>query len=228
VNLFNKSILITGGSEGLGFALAQQFLEAGSRVLICGRSQDKLDKAEQLLNNTNLTTFCCDITDSSQVNLMVKNIASLDILINNAGIYLEAPLLQSSPLEISNVIDTNLKGLIYTTQACLPLLSKRSESFVVNIASTKALEPAQNLSIYCASKYAIHGFSESLKLELKNSNIKIFNLYPPSMKTAFHTKTGVEKDQSNWMTPIQVAEVVIFALTRNTPLAFDSLLLRNK
>lgn len=228
MNLFNKSILITGGSEGLGFALAQQFLEAGSRVLICGRSQDKLDKAEQLLSNTNLTTFCCDITDSSQVSLMVKNIASLDILINNAGIYLEAPLLQSSPLEISNVIDTNLKGLIYTTQACLPLLSKRSESFIVNIASTKALEPAQSLSIYCASKYAIHGFSESLKLELQNSNIKIFNLYPPSMKTSFHTKTGVEKDKSNWMTPTQVAEVVIFALTRNTPLVFDSLLLRNK
>lgn len=228
MDLFNKSILITGGSEGLGFALAKQLLAEGAYVLICGRSQEKLDKAEKLLDNTKLTTFRCDITDYFQVDLMAKNIAKLDILINNAGIYLEAPLANSSPPEISSVIDTNLKGLIHTTKACLPMLGKRSESFIVNIASTKALEPAENLSIYCASKYAVHGFSESLKLELKESNVKVFSFYPPSMSTNFHTKTGVAKDKSVWMTPEQAAEVIVFALTRKAPLTFDQLLLRNK
>lgn len=228
MNLINKTVLITGGSEGLGFALAKQFLEQGAQVLICGRNQDKLDKAKKLLNNPQLSTFRCDVTDYFQVQLMAKNITKLDILINNAGIYLEAPLADSSPQEITNVIDTNLKGLIYTTKVFLPLLQKRPESFIVNIASTKALEPAQNLSIYCASKYAVHGFTESLKLEIKEGNVKIFSFYPPSMSTDFHTKTGVAKDKSVWMTPEAAAEVIIFALTRNAPLTFDQLLLRNK
>lgn len=228
MNLHNKTVLVTGGSEGLGFELAKLLLAEGAYVLICARDQERLNQAAKLLKSDKLSTFKCDITDYLQVKLMVKNIAHLDVLINNAGIYYESALENSSIPMISNIIDINLKGLIYVTKACLPMLKKRPESFLVNIASTKALEPAENQSIYCASKYAVEGFSESLKLELRNTSVKTINFFPPSMGTDFHKKAGFTIDKHLWMTPEAAAETLVFALTRNSPLTFDQIVLRNR
>ncbi len=227
MNLQNKTALITGGSEGLGFALAKRLLEEGAYVIICGRNNEKLFESKRILGSDKITTFRCDITDFNQVSLMVKNIAKLDILINNAGIYHESSLENSSVIDISNVIDINLKGLIYVTKACLSMLKASPESFLINISSTKGLEPAEKQSIYCASKYAIEGFSESLKLDLKGKNVRIMNVFPSTMGTFFHRKAGIEKEKSKYMTPDSVAESIVFALTRNAPLRFDKLVLRN-
>lgn len=228
MNLTNKTILITGGSEGLGFALAKELLSHKSEVIICGRNKAKLAEASVNLNSPKLRTFVCDVSDNNQVELMVKNISKLDILINNAGIFMESPIESSSPLEISNVIDVNVKGVIYVTKACLPLLKRRSESYLINISSTKGIEGEENLSVYSASKFAVQGLTESLQLELKDSNIKIFGFYPASMDTTFHLKTGIVRDRSNWMTVEEVAEVIAFALGRPNPMMFDKLVLRNK
>ena len=229
MNLYNKSILITGGSEGLGFALARLLIEQQANVIICSRSRDKLSKAENMINSAKLRTFQCDVTDYRQTNLLAKNIPVLDVLINNAGIFLEGPLEDCSPENIANIIDVNVKGVINTTKACLPLLKKRPESYLINIASTKGIEGEKNLSVYCASKFAVHGFTEALKLELANTPVKVFGFYPASMQTDFHEKAKAQdKNKSSWMDAHAVAEVIAFALTRNSPLTFDHLVVRNK
>ncbi|HRO65123.1 MAG TPA: SDR family NAD(P)-dependent oxidoreductase, partial [Candidatus Dojkabacteria bacterium] len=92
MNLTNKTILITGGSEGLGFALAKELLSHNSEVIICGRNSEKLNDASKKLNSNKLRTFVCDVSDYNQVQMMVKNITNLDILINNAGIFMESPI----------------------------------------------------------------------------------------------------------------------------------------
>lgn len=228
MNLTNKTILITGGSEGLGFALAKELLSQKSEIIICGRSREKLNDASKKLNSNKLRTFVCDVSDYNQVQMMVKNITNLDILINNAGIFMESPIESSNPSEISNVINVNVKGVIYVTKACIPLLKRRKESYLLNISSTKGIEGEENLSVYSASKFAVQGFTESLQLELKETNIKVFGFYPASMDTTFHLKTGVVRDRSNWMTVEEVAEVIGFALSRPDPMMFDKLVLRNK
>lgn len=228
MNLFNKTILITGGSEGLGLELAKQLLAEKAEVIICSRSKDKLDYAARLLNSNKLRTFACDVSNSQEVELLVKNIDKLDILINNAGLYVEGNLEKNTPADISNVIDVNLKGLIYTTKSSLRLLKKQNSSFIVNVISTKGVEPAENLAVYCATKYGVRGFSESLRLELKSTNIKVFDFFPASMDTDFHKKTGVIKDKTNWMSTKDAAEVVVFALKREAPLTFDHLVIRNQ
>lgn len=228
MNLTNKTVLITGGSEGLGFALAKELLNQGSEVFICGRNSEKLEIASAKLKSSKLRTFVCDVSDYNQVQLMVKNISNLDILINNAGIFMESALELSNPSDISNVINVNVKGVIYTTKACLPLLKRRKESYLVNVSSTKGVEGESNLSVYSASKFAVQGFTESLQQELKDTNVKVFGFYPASMDTSFHLKTGVVRDRSHWMTVDEVAEVISFALTRSDPMMFDKLVIRNK
>lgn len=228
MNLFNKTILITGGSEGLGLELARQLLAEKAEVIICSRNKKKLDNAAKLLDSNKLRTFTCDVSNSNEVDLLVKNIDKLDILINNAGLYIEGSLDKNSSSDISNVIDVNLKGLIYTTKSSLKLLKKQNNSFIVNIISTKGVEPAENLAVYCATKFGVRGFSESLRLELKSTNIRVFDFYPASMFTDFHKKTGAIKDKSNWMSTKDAAEVVVFALKREAPLTFDHLVIRNQ
>lgn len=228
MNLFNKTILITGGSEGLGLELARQLLAEKAEVIICSRSKEKLDNASKLLNSNKLRTFTCDVSNSHEVELLVKNIDKLDVLINNAGLYIEGNLEKNNPADISNVIDVNLKGLIYSTRSSLRLLSKQNNSFIVNIISTKGVECAENLAVYCATKFGVRGFSESLRLELKSTNIRIFDFYPASINTDFHRKTGAIKDKSHWMSAKDAAEVVVFALKREAPLTFDHLVIRNQ
>lgn len=228
MNLFNKTILITGGSEGLGLELAKILLAERAEVIICGRSKEKLDNASQILASSKLRTFKCDVSDYNQVELLVKNIAKLDVLINNAGLYLDGAIEATDPSDISNILDVNIKGLIYTTKVSLKLLKKAREAFIVNILSTKAIEPASNLSVYTASKYGARGFSESLKIELKSTNVRILDFCPASMNTDFHYKAGSIKDKSKWMNPEDVAKVILFALKGDSPLTFETLVVRNR
>lgn len=228
MNLQNKTALVTGGSEGLGLEISRLLLKQGAEVIICARNKDKLDIASKELNSPKLRTMVCDVTNFKQVELLVKNIAKLDILINNAGLYIEGALINQKPQDISNVLDVNLKGLIYVTKVCLPLLMKQSEAYIVNVASTKGIEVAKDLSVYSASKWGVRGFTKSLQKDLEDTDIKVFGFYPASMKTNFHSKAGVEKNKQNWMTAKDAAESVIFAISRPAPQNYEELIIRNK
>ena len=228
MNLKNKTALITGGSEGLGLELAKMLLAQGAYVIICGRNKDKLAKAETILNNKNLRSFECDISNPQSVAMMMKNITNLDILINNAGVYIQGALESHSIKDINYMIDINSKGVIFTTKYALPLLKRAKEGLIINISSIRGIEFEANRSVYSSSKSAIWGFTESLKIELSDTNIKVMGLYPARMNTDLHKKSGANLDMSNSMTATQAAEALLFAITRKTPMLIDDLILRNK
>ncbi len=213
--------LITGGADGLGFALAEKLLEKGAEVIICGRSAEKLEEASKKLNNAKLKTVVCDVSEPKSVAAMAASVGDVGILLNNAGAFLDGALESYSDEQISTVIDSNLKGLIFVTKAFLPKMQEKGSGFIVNISSTSGLNPRLEQSVYAASKYGVTGFTDTLRLDLKGSGVKVIGVYPGGMATKLFEKAESEIDSANFIPPSEVAEVVAFALERKAPMVMQ-------
>jgi 3-oxoacyl-[acyl-carrier protein] reductase len=228
MELADKTVLVTGGSDGLGFAIAKKLLQRKAKVVICGRSLQRLEQAKSRLNSANLSTIQCDVSDYQAVTNMVAKLGPIDILINNAGIWVEGDLETHTPEHISQTIDINLKGAIYVTRAVLPDMKQRNEGFIFNISSTSGTKGKPGQSVYVASKFGVRGFTESLKIDLYHTNIKVAGFYPGGMKTKLFEKTGSNKDVSQYMDPNKVAAIVIFILERDDTMIMDHVVLNKR
>lgn len=183
----NKRVLITGGASGIGLALAETLLAEDCKVIICGRNKSKLEKAKADFPDVEITV--CDVADDASILKLYKScqdyFGGIDILINNAGVmnwinYLDN---NSTLQQQINEIDIDFGGPIKMTHYFLPDLLKRRESAIVNVSSGLAFVPAANMPVYSASKAALHSWTQSLRLQLKKSNIKVFELMPPFVAT---------------------------------------------
>jgi len=227
MKLKNKTVVITGGSDGLGFSLAKQFIGKGSKVYILGRNKTKLDGAVKRLGK-NAQGFVADVSKLNEVQKVADEIGQTDILINNAGVWIEGTISQNSEKEISDSIDINLKGVIYTTKAFLPQLEKSPEAHVVNISSTSGLKGRDNQAVYVASKFGVTGFTESLKVDLANTNIKVSGFYPGGMSTGLFEKAGTPKENADWMDTDKVAEIIAFMIERDASMVMDHVVLNKR
>lgn len=225
MDLKSKTVLLTGGSEGLGLSIAKKLIEAGSVVHITGRTEETLEKAKEEINSPSLYTHQVDASDYTQTKNLVEEIGDIDVLINNAGMWIEGPLESYDPTYISKVIDVNTKGVIYNTLAVLPQMKQRDSGYILNVISTSGITPKENQSVYVASKFAISGFTDSLKEELKPTNVKIAGFYPGGMNTRLFEKGNSPKDISKWMDTDKVAEVIIFMLTRDISMTMGHVVL---
>lgn len=232
MELANKTVVITGGSDGLGFALAKEFLHKGARVNIIGRNQDKVDGAVKILADSaiggQVNGFAVDVRDLGRLNEVAADIGTTDILINNAGVWLEGSLTQNSEQEISDTIDTNLKGVIYATKAFLPQLEKSQEAHIINVSSTSGLRGRANQAVYVASKYGVTGFTDSLKVDLQKTDIKVSGFYPGGMRTGLFEKAGSPKEHFDWMDAGAVAEVIIFMIERDASMVMDHVVVNKR
>ncbi|MBI2009753.1 MAG: SDR family oxidoreductase [Candidatus Chisholmbacteria bacterium] len=228
MNLPGKTALVTGGSSGLGLSIAKQLLQEKVKVVICGRSQAGITKATKQLGTSNLVAEACDVSNFSQVTAFTKKIGHIDILINNAGVWLEGALENNSVEKINETIDVNLKGVIYTTKAVLPQMKQKNDGYIVNISSTSGIKEKENQAVYVASKYGVRGFTDSLKLDLKNTNIKVMGLYPGGMNTPLFKKAGYPKENQDWMDPDKVADVVVFALKQDDTMILDHIVINKR
>jgi uncharacterized protein len=227
MKLKDKIIVITGGSDGLGFVLAKQFAGYGSKVCIIGRNKNNVGKALKSLGE-NARGFVADVSKLSEVQKVADKIGKSDILINNAGVWLEGSISQNTEKEISDAIDINLKGVIYTTKAFLPQLEKSPEAHVINISSTSGLKGRDNQAVYVASKFGVTGFTESLKVDLADTNIKVSGFYPGGMKTGLFEKAGTPKENSDWMDTNKVAEIIVFMIGRDASMVMDHVVLNKR
>jgi len=221
MNLKDKKVLITGGSEGLGLSLAKVLVEKGCLVNIAARNAGKLKAASDSINSINLKTFLCDVSDFKSVNELATEIGSIDILINNAGIWTEGNVVDNKYEDIQSVINTNLLGTLYVTKAFLPVMIKKNRGFVINVSSTAGLTGRQNFSVYSASKWGVKGFTESLKLDLAKTGIKVIGFYPGGMNTAMYEKAGFSKDVSKWMNTDEVARYLVYILENSDSFLID-------
>ncbi|MFH0963186.1 MAG: SDR family oxidoreductase [Planctomycetota bacterium] len=181
-----NTVLITGGGTGIGLALAEAFCEAGNEILICGRRRNRLDAARRRLPK--LHAFRCDVTDPSQRRALfdwaTKRFPDVNILINNAGIQREIDFTTARRLRgREDEIETNLRAPIQLAALFIPHLMKRRQAAIINISSGLGFIPIAVMPVYCATKAAIHSFSLSLRHQLKETAVRVFEIIPPMVDT---------------------------------------------
>lgn len=208
----NKTVIITGGGSGLGLALARQY-HKNFNVCLIGRTETKLKQAVKTFTKTdkNVSYKVCDVTNEEQVLNILRSIFTneqVHLLINNAGTGIFQPLESLSEKDIKCMIETNIYGTIYPTRAALPLFKKQGYGKVMNIISTAGLRGKVNESVYCASKFAVRGFTESLVKEWEGSGIYPTAVYMGGMDTPFWDESDHIKDRSRLKSPEMVAELI--------------------
>ncbi|TBR60974.1 oxidoreductase [Westiellopsis prolifica IICB1] len=186
------TVLITGGSEGIGKATALLFARKGYDLVLAARHGDRLQSTAQEIQSIGGTaplTVTCDVTDPSQVKALVDNALDhygyIDVLVNNAGIFVEGPVEQFSLEDWHKVIDTNLWGYIHTINLLLPHFLSRGKGTIVNVSSISGKVPNPYLVPYCTTKFAITGLTESLHAELQPKGIFVCGIYPNLIKSSF-------------------------------------------
>lgn len=203
-------IAITGAGSGLGKALAKEYAKRDHFIYLLGRTEDHLLVVQRQIEDHGgkAEVILCDVTEPSSVQKAVKKIEKLDVLINNAGIGVFGPLENLDSTDITLMLNTNVKGTIYMTQAALPLL-KENGGRLLNIISTAGLKGKVNESVYCASKYAQRGFTESLQKEWENTNIDVTGVYMGGMDTPFWDSTDHIDDPSRLKDPKEIAKFIV-------------------
>jgi uncharacterized oxidoreductase len=184
LKITGNTILITGGSSGIGFALASSFSNQGNEVIICGRREEKLRRTKEKLPKISVKT--CDVSNREDIESLVSwvtsNFPKINVLVNNAGIQ-RAIDLKKGIQEISandDEIAINLNGAVELSEYFIPLFLKRqTESAIVNVSSGLGFVPLAKFPIYCATKAAIHSFTMSMRFQLKDTPIKVFEVIPP-------------------------------------------------
>ncbi len=186
MNLSGNTVLITGGGSGIGLAMAEYFLSAKNEVIICGRRESKLLEVKKRYPQVNIRK--CDLSNSQERAALVlwatENFKNLNVLVNNAGIQKDVDLTKGlEDLVGEDEIRINLEAPIHLTAMLIPYLAKQSASAIINISSGLALTPMANFPIYCATKAAIHSFSQSLRYQLAKTTVKVFEVLPPALDT---------------------------------------------
>ena len=187
MNLTGNTILITGGSSGIGFEMARQFLNRDNKVIITGRDEKKLRDAKQQLDG--VTIIRNDVSNPGAIEKLhqqvLEDFPDLNILINNAGILQTLNLRNSnlSAIDLTQEIDINLKGTLLMNNVFLPLLQHNNNPAIVNVSSGLAFVPLPITPVYCSTKAAIHSYTLSLRAQLRNTAIKVFELAPPLTET---------------------------------------------
>jgi uncharacterized oxidoreductase len=187
MKMTDNTILITGGGSGIGRCLAEAFHRLGNRVIIAGRGQKSRD--ETTAANPGMKSVQLDVADPKNIQSFgssaESDYPSLNVLINNAGIMRPENLLEQSPNvhDAERHITTNLLGPIRLTAALLPLLKKQSRATVMNVSSGLAFVPLAMTPTYCATKAAVHSWTQSLRYQLRSTNIEVIELIPPYVQT---------------------------------------------
>jgi short-subunit dehydrogenase len=181
--------LVTGASSGIGASTARALAAAGARVALVARRRDHLDALATELPAGTAVPFVCDVRDPRAIVTTVAavqdRIGGVDVLVNNAGIGRYLAFLESGPEDVAAIFETNLHAALHFTRAVLPGMLARRRGHLVNVASIAARIGSRNHSIYCASKFALAGFSESLGLELEGSGVGVTLVNPGIVATAF-------------------------------------------
>jgi uncharacterized oxidoreductase len=212
MNTTENIVLISGGSAGIGFEIAKLLTERGNHVIITGRDQARLDAAASKL--TNVTAISFDVTKEGDPDLLVSRLKTefpgLNILINNAGLGKSYDLVGGgNTWEKANAeIQTNYISIMRLTEKLLPQLLSRQSAAIVNVSSITAFAPALNVPSYSVSKAALHSYTELLRLALRDTGVKVFELMPPLVNTEFSKKIGGEQG----IPASQVADDLIEAL----------------
>jgi NAD(P)-dependent dehydrogenase (short-subunit alcohol dehydrogenase family) len=225
--LRGKSAIVTGGSRGIGRAIAQALAAEGVHVAITGKSASHLSAARESIAAAGpglVETVCADIRNYQEVQQAVEAVAArfggLDFLINNAGIGIFADVADMKPEQWAEVIDTNLTGVFHACHAAIPHLRRRDGGFIINISSLAGKNPFGGAAAYCASKAGLNAFSEALMQEVRYDNIRVSYVMPGSVATGF--SSGDDTKGADWKISADEVADVVLGLLRHNPRSLPS------
>ena len=212
-SLKDKVVLITGGSAGIGFEDAKLFLEKGAKVAFCGLLKEEVETTKKELEKYGkVFAKVTDVRKEKEIQEFIKEVIAhygkIDILVNNAGILPPAGDFseQTYPV-INDVVDTNLKGILFMTRAVINHLIERKSGVIINMSSEAGLEGYAEMAVYCATKFGIRGFTEALNEELAGKGIKVYAICPGAVRTEMNAKfTG---EDAIGIPPEEVAKLVV-------------------
>jgi NADP-dependent 3-hydroxy acid dehydrogenase YdfG len=226
-----KTVLITGATSGFGKAIATEFAANGRDLIITGRRDERLQDLAKSLAFTygiEVITLCFDVRSETEVNEAIASISeeyghTIEILVNNAGLALgRGPIDSGLTEDWDQMIDTNVKGLLYMTKAIVPFMKANKKGHIVNIASIAGKEVYPGGNVYCASKHAVDALSRAMRMDLVDYGIKVTNVAPGAAETEFSLvrfkgDEATAKNVYNGFEPLiaeDVAELVYFVCTR--------------
>jgi len=214
-----NTVLITGGGIGIGLALTEELVRRGNQVIICGRRRNRLQAAQARVPG--IHSRVCDISKARSrqalVDWVLSEFKQLNVLVNNAGIQRQVNFLKGSRDlgEADEEVCTNLLAPIHLSAQLLPHLRRKKEAAIVNISSGLAYTPLAVVPVYCATKAAVHSWSLSLRHQLRNTSVRVFEVAPPMVATELAGRRNRGEDGKHVMSAEAVAVGVVEALERN-------------
>ena len=215
MNVKRKHIIVTGGSLGIGKETAKHLIEKGARVLVTGRSQERLNEA---FNDIECQTIAFDIGDSSNIEENAKNClekldGQVDVLINNAGIGERRSIEELTMDSFLKVFNVNVFGLALFTKELVPVMKAQNGGTIINIGSTASLKGYQTGSVYASSKFAVRCLTQCWQAELRPHNIRVCQVNPSEVTTAFGSQDRIERDEvHNKLTSKEIAHAITSAI----------------
>lgn len=207
-----KVIVITGASDGLGKTLTES-LSKENNVIALATTEEKLQKVAE---DNNCNYKVCDVSDYHQVekctNEIIEEFGKIDILINNAGLWIQEELEENDVERIHDVIDVNLLGMIYMMKAVIPIMKSRQDGIIININSQAGINHKAERVVYNASKWGVTGFSKSLQDEVAKYGIRVTDILPGMLKTDMFNKMNIKKNMENGLDTKEVARLVKFII----------------
>ena len=245
MNLKDKIVFITGASSGIGEATARAFAENGARLILAARRRERLKKLAAELKSkykTHSLILQLDVRKKSQVKLKISNLPEqwkkIDILVNNAGLSRGLDKLhEGNTKDWDEMIDTNIKGLLYISREVIPLMVKRNSGHIINIGSIAGHEVYPKGNVYCATKHAVDAITKGMRLDLVDTAIRVTTIDPGLVKTEFSVvrfrgnvnKANVVYEGIEPLSADDVADAVIYAASRPKNIVVaEMLLLPNK
>jgi len=222
MQLNGKTALVTGGSDGIGRHICLKLAAQGVRIAALGRNRGRLDDvaADAIAAGAPAAQgFVCDLAQTDQIDAMASAIQNefgpIDILINNAGIWHKAgPVDSIQPKIIDDTVAVNLSGAIHLTRAVLPGLRSRQDAAILNVVSKSGVLAQAGQSVYTATKYGMRGFTDVLKEDEAESGVRVAGLYQSGTNTGMFAKAGEDVPNHIFTEPDDLADVVVFMLSR--------------
>jgi 3-hydroxy acid dehydrogenase/malonic semialdehyde reductase len=237
----NRIALITGATSGIGFSTAKILAKNNFDLIITGRRDERLKDFKKELEssgNTKVLTICFDVRNRKQVIKAItelpKEWKNIDVLVNNAGLASGFGHIQDGDIEDwEQMIDTNIKGLLYVTKVVLPGMVSRNSGHIINISSIAGQEVYENGNVYCASKHAVSALSKSMRIDLLKNNIKVTNISPGMAETEFsivrfHGDKTQAKKFYEGLIPLSgddIADAILYVLTRPPHVCINEMLI---
>ncbi len=220
--------VVTGAGRGIGREVAALLASAGASVAAVARSADELNQTASL--NARILPFPCDVADEAAVVRMAaavkERVGEPGLVVNNAGVFFDAPFCQTPLDEWRRLFDINVMGAVHCVRAFLPAMLERGQGRIINVCSTASHRAYKGQSAYCASKHALLGLSRALAMETQGTGVRIHCVSPGGVDTRLVRDSGRDVDLDAYMRPEEIAEVIVFLAGMSGKAQIDDVIIR--